>query len=47
MEAVLVLALIARDWRVRLAPGSSTKLAVKSAITLRPAKGLPLLVERR
>jgi cytochrome P450 len=47
MEGVLVLATIARAWRVLPVRGSSTVLPVKAMITLRPANGLPLIVERR
>lgn len=47
MEGVFVLASIIKDWRLSPQPGSSTKLSVKSAITLRPEKGIHLLLERR
>jgi hypothetical protein len=47
MEGVLVLASIVRDWRILPAPGAPSELPIQASITLRPANGLPLLVERR
>ena len=47
MEGTLVLAVLARDWRLSRPPGHSAPLAVRPAITLRPAKGVPLSMERR
>ncbi len=47
MEGVLVLATIVRRFRILPAPGSPATLPVKAAITLRPANGLPLLLEQR
>lgn len=46
MEATLVLASIARRWRLRLAPGR--RVEMQPRLTLRPAKGgIPLIPERR
>jgi cytochrome P450 len=47
MEGVLVLASIVRDWRILPAPCAPSELPIQASITLRPANGLPLLVERR
>jgi cytochrome P450 len=44
-EATLVLATLARRWRLRLAPEAPVEL--RPSITLRPAAGLPMLLERR
>ncbi len=46
MEGVLALATIARDWHLALPPGAPEDIAIKAAITLRPAHGVPLLVQR-
>jgi len=46
MEATLLLASLARRWRMRLAPGS--RVAPQPRITLRPGKGgIPVTLERR
>jgi cytochrome P450 len=46
MEAVLILAALARRWRLRLAPG--TQVRTEPRITLRPARGgLPMKAEAR
>jgi cytochrome P450 len=47
MEGVLSLATIVRDWRLSLPEGSATEIALNPAISLRPKRGVPLLVERR
>ncbi|KKK37879.1 cytochrome P450 [Mesobacillus campisalis] len=44
MEAVLVLACIARRWRVRLAPGHHT-VRPQPLITMRPKQGLLMVIE--
>lgn len=45
MEAVLILASIARRFRIKLAPGAAvTPLAT---MTLRPARGVPVVIEAR
>src|SRR5829696_4183271 len=43
-EAVLVLAALARDWAPALVPGHP--VAVRSAVTLRPAGGMPMILTR-
>ena len=45
MEAVLVLATVAKRWRMRLEPGQ--KVAPKPLLTLRPAPGLRMRLEAR
>ena len=45
MEAVLMLATLARRWRLRPAPGSNVEAHPR--ITLRPKSGVPMTVERR
>ncbi|MFO0956651.1 MAG: cytochrome P450 [Isosphaeraceae bacterium] len=45
MEAVLILATIAREFRPKRAPGVEIKLL--PTMTLRPKDGLPMIVERR
>jgi cytochrome P450 len=45
MEGVLILATLAQEWRARLAPGH--KVATHPRVTLRPAGGMPMLLERR
>ena len=46
MEATLLLAVLAKRWRVRLAPGQ--RVEIRPRITLRPGKhGVPLTLERR
>jgi cytochrome P450 len=47
MEGVFVLAVIAREWRLSLPPGSPTEIAYNPAISLRPKRGVPLVLERR
>ena len=47
MEGALVLAVIARDWRLAPAAGATREAAIRPAITLRPANGIPLRIERR
>ncbi|ADW70681.1 cytochrome P450 [Granulicella tundricola MP5ACTX9] len=47
MEGTLVLAVIARDWRLTPPTGSAPRPAIKPAISLRPSHGTPLLIERR
>jgi cytochrome P450 len=45
LEGVLVLATIARNWRMMLTPGA--KVATQATITLRPRGGIPLILRRR
>jgi cytochrome P450 len=45
MEAVLILATLVRRWRLELAPGY--RLTLAPSITLRPAKGMPMILHRR
>ncbi|HEU4698300.1 MAG TPA: cytochrome P450 [Gemmatimonadales bacterium] len=45
MEATLVLATLARRWRLRLAPDA--QVALLPSITLRPRFGMPMLLEAR
>ncbi len=47
MEGTLVLAVIARDWKLTPVPGSSATPKTTAAVTLRPSGGVPLKVERR
>ncbi len=47
MEGTLVLATLARDWELRLPAGSPERIAVKPAVSLRPAHGVQLQVCRR
>ena len=47
MEGALVLATIARHWRLRPAPGSPGKIEVRPLVTLRPKNGVHLVVEKR
>jgi cytochrome P450 len=44
-EAVLLVAALARRWRVQLVPGSP--IDMQAAVTLRPRHGLPMTVARR
>jgi cytochrome P450 len=46
MEAVLVLAVLARRWRVRLAD-PAREIVPRALITLRPAGGVPAMIEAR
>ena len=45
MEGVLVLATLARRWRPRLVPGQ--RIALQPSITLRPAGGIRMVLDRR
>jgi cytochrome P450 len=45
MEGVLVLATLGRRWRPRLVPGQ--RIALQPSITLRPASGIRMLLDRR
>jgi cytochrome P450 len=45
MEAVIVLATLLREWR--FLPTAATGNAMQALVTLRPANGMPLRVERR
>lgn len=45
LEGVLVLASIARDWRMSVAPGAS--VTTHATITLRPRGGIPVVLHRR
>ncbi len=47
MEGVFVLATIFRHWRVRPAPGAPATLPMNPLISLRPKRGVPLVIERR
>jgi cytochrome P450 len=47
MEGVLVLATIAQSWKLLPLPGAPSEIAVQPAISLRPKRGVPLVVERR
>ena len=47
MEGVFVLAVIARDWRLTLPPGSQPEIAINPAISLRPKHPVLLKIERR
>ncbi len=47
MEGTLVLATIARDWKLSLEPGAAKEPSIQLAISLRPARGIPLRIERR
>ena len=47
MEGTLVLAVIARDWKLSAPAGSPENLAVNPAISLRPRHGVPLRLARR
>lgn len=44
-EAMLVVATLARDWRMRLVPGHP--IAFRPLINLRPRYGMPMVLERR
>jgi hypothetical protein len=45
MEAIMVLAALARSWRLRHAPGA--RVAVHPLITLRPKYGMPMVLAAR
>jgi len=47
MEGVFVLAATARDWRLSLPEGAADEIAYNPAISLRPKRGVPLVLERR
>ncbi len=47
MEGTLVLAVIARDWRLTPTPGSPPRPSIRPAVSLRPGKGIPLHIHRR
>jgi hypothetical protein len=47
MEGVMVLATIAQHWKLTPEKGAPAKIAVQPAISLRPKRGVPLVVERR
>jgi cytochrome P450 len=47
MEAVFVLATIFRNWRIGPAPGAPETLPMSPMISLRPKRGVPLVIERR
>lgn len=47
MEGTLVLALIAREWQLSPAAAAPQDPPVKPAVSLRPAKGIPLRLDRR
>jgi cytochrome P450 len=45
MEGILVIDALARQWRMRLAPGA--KIAIQPVITLRPKSGVQMIVDGR
>src|SRR5262249_39032337 len=45
MEAVLILATVAQEWRLELAPGADIEPV--GLITLRPRHGMPMVLRRR
>ena len=45
MEGILILATLAQQWRMRIAPGYRAELW--PVITLRPRSGMPMILERR
>ncbi len=47
MEGTLVLAVIARDWQLSPSLATSQEPPIKPAVSLRPAKGIPLRLDRR
>lgn len=47
MEGVLILASVARHWRLLLPPDAPRELPIRPAISLRPKSGLHLRVDRR
>ncbi len=47
MEGTLVLAIIARNWRLSPPPNSPQTPKLKPAVSLRPARGIPLNITRR
>ncbi|CAN5745134.1 cytochrome P450 [soil metagenome] len=46
MEGALTLATIARDWKLSTLPDAPTPIAINPAISLRPKRGVPLVVQR-
>ena len=47
MEGVLILAYVARHWRLSLPPGAPRNLPLRPAISLRPRGGVHLRIDRR
>ena len=47
MEGVLILAFVARHWRLSLPPGAPRELSLRPAISLRPQGGVHLRIDRR
>jgi cytochrome P450 len=47
MEGVLILAYVARHWRLSLPPGAPQDLPLRPAISLRPKGGVHLRIDRR
>ena len=47
MEGVLILAFVARHWKLSLPPGSPRELPLRPAISLRPKGGVHLRIDRR
>jgi cytochrome P450 len=47
MEGVLILAYVARHWRLSLPPGAPRELPLRPAISLRPNGGVHLRIDRR
>jgi cytochrome P450 len=47
MEGVFVLATICREWKLRPAPEAPEVLPMSPLISLRPKRGVPLVIERR
>ena len=47
MEGILILAAIARGWKLSLPPGAPASLPLHPAISLRPKGGVRLRVDRR
>jgi cytochrome P450 len=47
MEGVLILAYVARHWRLSLPPGAPHELPLRPAISLRPKGGVHLRIDRR
>ena len=45
MEGVLILATLAQEWQMRVAPGH--RVRTRPLITLRPAGGMPMVLRRR
>ena len=47
MEGVLILAFVARHWKLSLPPGAPRELPLRPAISLRPQGGVHLRIDRR